>query len=136
MALEGLNGLLGGILQDILPRGIEYYEVEGSFVFPIYASGGEFPNPKDPGNGNMAFPVTKPTGEHIVYLLARDYSQCSECERYNHYVYGIQLKRDISQTDAVEEIHRSIPEFVKKLRNDNARPVDLDGGDLGIGDNL
>lgn len=131
--IRNLENWLVGPAQDKLKLGMRFLDPGGTgqFVCSLYP-----PNVKidinDPEQVDQ-YRKQEPIA-HIVYLLAED--KCSECKQTVNYGYGVKLKKDFTALEATEEIVEGIDAFQNLLMVGEAKQVNLDGGDLGAGDNI
>lgn len=109
-----LEYLCGFFSAQNLPKDIQFYSLDGQRVFAIHDEYGAIKS------------------SVLLYLI---------CDRGNKfYKYGIKLKLS-DMTDGNNEkvmniLTSSLNDFTKKLEENKAVEVNLDGGDLGFADNV
>lgn len=128
--IRALENWLQGPGQDKVDGGIYYLQFSDNFVHPLFPP--SLVNANDP-EAMDAYLKQEPIAQ-IVYLAAK--SNCSECDQIVNYGFGVRLKKEWNTLEAVEEIVRCIEIFKQQLINHEMKQINLDGGDLGAGDNV
>lgn len=84
------------------------------------------------GNGQMLFPLVCKGGgistDSIFYFVCKVESK--------YYSYGVKYPSLLSKEELEKEFYTCLVRFLKLLGEGRAKEINLDGGDLGAGDNL